>query len=152
MNKWFSRYLFCFLVFFMGCNQNNQPSMEKPPGADHDGQAFTFQEVGDGIYHIKGTGVLSVGCNSTLIVNERERMLSMLAGLKLVKPLPSQANFILCQLPDGRGRHVYEGLARHGIFVRHFDHPRLLDYVRISVGLPHETEALTVCMKDVLDE
>ena len=88
----------------------------------------------------------------TLIVNERERMLSMLAGLQLVKPLPSQANFILCQLPDGRGRHVYEGLARRGIFVRHFDHPRLLDYVRISVGLPHETEALTVCMKDVLDE
>jgi len=75
MNKWFSRYLFFFLVFFMGCNQNNQPSMEKPPGADYDGQAFTFQEVGDGIYHIKGTGVLSVGCNSTLIVNERDAVL-----------------------------------------------------------------------------
>ena len=59
----------------MGCNQNSQTSIEKPRGAEYEGKAFTFNMVGDGIYHIKGTGALSVGCNTTLIVNEQDAVL-----------------------------------------------------------------------------
>ena len=86
------------------------------------------------------------------IVEERDRMSSLLEELPGVKLWPSQANFILCQLPQGRAKSIYAGLARHGIFVRYFGHPRLVDSVRISVGLPHETDALVAALKEVLDE
>jgi histidinol-phosphate aminotransferase len=86
------------------------------------------------------------------IVAERERMFSLLGGLPGLKPWPSQANFILCQVPKGKGKAVYEGLARRGVFLRHFSNPRLADYVRASVGLPHETDAAIEALSRVLGE
>ena len=86
------------------------------------------------------------------IVRERDRMFSMLEGLPGITPWPSQANFILCQLPQGRGRSIFEGLARRGIFVRYFDGPRLKDFVRISAGLPHETDAMIAALEAQLEE
>lgn len=47
-------------------------AQEPPPGADYDGQAFTFHEVVDGIYHAVGTGGLAVGCNGAVVVNEND--------------------------------------------------------------------------------
>ena len=79
-------------------------------------------------------------------------MVSLLEALPGVKPWPTQANFILTQLPQGRGRSLFEGLARKGIFVRYFGGSRLEDFVRISVGLPHETDALIAALKDLLEE
>ena len=70
------------------------------------------------------------------IVTERERLFSLLDERPGVKPWPSQANFILCQFSDGKGKEVYEGLARRGVFVRYFSDPRLSSFVRASVGLP----------------
>ena len=84
------------------------------------------------------------------IVAERERMYSMLQGLKGIQPWPSEANFIFCGLPEGKGREVYEGLGREGIFVRYFS--GLGDFFRISVGLPHETDALIEALGGVLEE
>jgi histidinol-phosphate aminotransferase len=86
------------------------------------------------------------------VVKERERMFSLLKTVPGVKPWPSEANFILCQLPTGQGKNVAAGLAQHGIFVRYFDTPRLRDCIRISVGLPHHTDALVTALKKVLNE
>ena len=86
------------------------------------------------------------------IVAERERMFSLLEELPGVRPWPSQANFILCQLPRGKGKDIFESFARRGIFVRHFSSPRLKDFVRVSVGLPHETEAVVSALKTMLEE
>ena len=86
------------------------------------------------------------------IVAERDRMFSLLKALPGVIPWPSQANFILCQLPQGWGRKTLEGLAQRGIFVRYFSEPRLIDCVRISVGLSHETDALITALKSLLKE
>ena len=86
------------------------------------------------------------------IVGERKRMFSLLKELPGVRPWPSQANFILCQLSQGKGREVFEGLASRGIFLRHFSSPRLRDYVRASVGLPHETDALVAELDSILKE
>ena len=86
------------------------------------------------------------------IVNERDRMFSLLEDIPGVGPCLSQANFILCQLPDGKGKQVFEGLASRGIFLRYFSNPRLKDYVRISVGLPHETDAVIETLAGVLSE
>ncbi|MNC38424.1 Histidinol-phosphate aminotransferase [compost metagenome] len=60
--------------------------------------------------------------------------------------LPSAANFLLCRVPEeGNAREalrLYEGLAGQGVYVRYFDHPRLCDKLRISVGTDEEMERL----------
>ena len=84
------------------------------------------------------------------IAAERERMFSLLKEVPGVRPWPSQANFILCQLPEGTGREVFESLARRGIFLRYFSTSRLKDFVRASVGLPHETDALVSSLKEIM--
>jgi histidinol-phosphate aminotransferase len=56
--------------------------------------------------------------------------------------LPSQANFLLATVPDGRGREMYLGLKRQGILIRWFDQPGLTDKVRITIGTSQENNAL----------
>ena len=48
------------------------------------------------------------------IVAERDRMMTLLSNVNEVKAWPSQANFILIQLPGGRGKEIYEGLVQPG--------------------------------------
>ncbi len=83
------------------------------------------------------------------IVAERERMTGLLAAIPTVKPYPSQANFILCQLPEGSGRQVFDGLCNRGIFLRHWSSPRLKDCVRASVGLPEENDAVAAALAEL---
>ncbi len=46
-----------------------------PPGAVWEGEAFTFQQVRDDIYHAVGTGNLTIGCNGSVIINENDVLL-----------------------------------------------------------------------------
>ncbi len=84
------------------------------------------------------------------IVQERDRMMSLLQQIPGVRPWPSRANFILCGLPEGRGKEIFEGLCRRGIFLRYFGNARLQDYIRISVGLPGETDAVIAALTDLV--
>ena len=57
--------------------------------------------------------------------------------------VPSQANFVLCQVPNSiSAKGLYEGLKRQNILVRYFDQDRLKDRLRISVGSDTENTAL----------
>ena len=76
------------------------------------------------------------------IVAERDRMIERLRRIPGLTPLPSRANFILCQVPEGRGKEIFEGLCSRGIFLRYWGNGRLKDYIRTSIGLPHETDAV----------
>ena len=87
-----------------------------------------------------------------VIVAERERMAGMLAAIPTVKAYPSQANFILCQLPEGSGQRVFEGLCNRGIFLRHWSSARLKDCVRFSVGLPEENDAVAAALAELTGE
>ena len=88
--------------------------------------------------------------NVALIVEERQRMLSLLKAIPGVAPWPSSGNFILCQLTPGMATEIYEGLARRGIFVRNFRSERLRDCLRIAVGTPGQTDALIAAMKEIV--
>jgi glyoxylase-like metal-dependent hydrolase (beta-lactamase superfamily II) len=44
----------------------------RPAGTGHDGNAFRFNKVRDGVYHAIGTGALAVVGNSAVIVNDRD--------------------------------------------------------------------------------
>ncbi len=84
------------------------------------------------------------------IVKERDRMMGLLQDIPGLHPWPSRANFILCRLPEGHGQEIFEGLCRRGIFLRYFGNARLQDYIRVSVGLPDETDAVIAALTDLV--
>jgi histidinol-phosphate aminotransferase len=87
--------------------------------------------------------------NVMKIVMERGRLFGKLKELDWLKPYPSQANFILCYLPEGKAEEIWQQLRKKGIFVRYFEAPRLKDCLRISVGRPEDTDALVKALKEV---
>ncbi|MDA1127522.1 MAG: histidinol-phosphate transaminase [Chloroflexi bacterium] len=86
------------------------------------------------------------------IVVERDRMMGKLQRVPGLTPLPSRANFILCQVPEGRGQVIFDGLCSRGIFLRYWGGGRLKDYIRISIGLPHETDAVVAAFAELCAE
>ncbi|MDX2373643.1 histidinol-phosphate transaminase [Psychrobacter sp. PP-21] len=66
--------------------------------------------------------------------------------------LPSHANFVFVRPKDGDASGVASALREQGIIVRHFDKPRINEYLRITVGTAeqnsHLIEALTVLHAD----
>ena len=83
------------------------------------------------------------------IIDERERLLTRLSQLDWLKVYPSQANFILCSVLNGKAKAIHKGLQRKGIFVRYFDTPQLKDCLRISVGKPEHTDTLIASLKEI---
>ena len=83
------------------------------------------------------------------IIAERERMHGLLEAIPTVKPYPSRANFILCQLPEGTGQRVFDDLCNQGIFLRHWNNPRLKDCVRTSVGFTDENDAVAKALAEL---
>ena len=83
------------------------------------------------------------------IVDERERLLTKLNQIDWLRVYPSQANFILCSVLNGKAKAIHEGLQKKGIFIRYFDTPQLKDCLRISVGKPEHTDALIASLKEM---
>ncbi len=76
------------------------------------------------------------------IIAERNRLFNKLRKLEWLKPFPSQGNFILCSVLNGKASQLHQKLQDKGILVRYFDQPLLRDFIRISVGKPEHTDAL----------
>jgi len=87
--------------------------------------------------------------NIARIVNERERLLDKLKELDWLKPHRSSGNFVLCSLPEGKAKKIWQQLRKKGIFVRYFDTSVLKDCLRISVGKPEDTNALVKALEEV---
>jgi histidinol-phosphate aminotransferase len=87
--------------------------------------------------------------NVARIVTERERLFGKLKELDWLRPYPSRGNFILCSLPGGKAREIWQQLRKKGIFVRYFDTPGLEDCLRISVGKPEDNDVLVKALKEV---
>ncbi len=83
------------------------------------------------------------------IIAERARLFAELEKIKWLKPIPSQANFILCQVLKGEATELRQKLQKKGILVRYFDYPRLRNFIRISVGKPEHTDALIKALKEI---
>jgi glyoxylase-like metal-dependent hydrolase (beta-lactamase superfamily II) len=50
-------------------------AQQMPPGTQHEGAAFTFNKIAEGIYHVVGTGAMQVGANSTVVINDDDVLL-----------------------------------------------------------------------------
>ncbi|MBW7882944.1 MAG: histidinol-phosphate transaminase [Caldilineaceae bacterium] len=73
---------------------------------------------------------------------ERNRLLAALQSVPFLRPYPSQANFILCEVEGMDGKVLKQTLERQGILVRHYNKPGLQNCIRISVGRPEQTDRL----------
>jgi glyoxylase-like metal-dependent hydrolase (beta-lactamase superfamily II) len=66
------------LMTLSGCGssgtavETEAQSQRKPAGTLHNGKAFKFNKVREGIYHAVGTGALAVVGNSSIIVNDND--------------------------------------------------------------------------------
>ena len=67
------------------------------------------------------------------------------------EPTDSKTNFIFTRHPRLRGKELYQGLRDRGILVRHFEKPRISEYVRISVGTKDEMDTMLNALKEMLD-
>ena len=65
--------------------------------------------------------------------------------------LPSMTNFVFAKSPAIAGKALYEGLKDRGILVRHFDTPRLTDFIRVTVGSAEQMAAFIQTTKEILE-
>jgi len=96
---------------------------------------------------LKDIGYLMAGVKA--IVAERERFFAELKKIEWLDPIPSQANFILCLVANGKASWIHKRLRDKGILVRYFDKPLLKDFIRISVGKPEHTDALIKALQEI---
>ncbi|MBI0427383.1 histidinol-phosphate transaminase [Psychrobacter sp. NG27] len=65
------------------------------------------------------------------------------------KVLPSHANFVFARPKDGEAREVASTLREQGIIVRHFDKPRIAEYLRITIGTAEQNQRLIDALKEL---
>ncbi len=87
------------------------------------------------------------------IVAERDRMAREVGALGWLKPLPSESNFVLFRVAEGRNaRDVTAALRRRGVLIRYYDRPDLANYIRISAGRPEDTDRLIAALRAIGEE
>jgi len=64
----------------------------------------------------------------------------------------SKANFLFAKHPKIGGYEMYAALKERGILVRQWNKPRISDYLRITIGLKEQMDALIAAIQDVLNE
>jgi len=85
-------------------------------------------------------------CNG--VINERERLTEELEELGF-EVLPSKANFVFTRHKQKSGAAIAALLRDEGIIVRHFDKPRISDFLRITVGTSDQNNALLKALADI---
>lgn len=90
--------------------------------------------------------------NVQKIRTERNRLFKGLQSISFLKPVPSEANFILCQVQRLSAEHLKQQLAARGILVRYYNTDLLKDTIRISVGRPQDSDAVLSALKEIDSE
>jgi histidinol-phosphate aminotransferase len=64
--------------------------------------------------------------------------------------LPSAANFLFTRHPQHEASGIAAKLREQGVIVRHFQQPRIEQYLRITVGNPEENRQLIGTLGNIL--
>ena len=83
------------------------------------------------------------------IMASREALASGLADLGF-DVLPSLANFLFARHPRHKGADLAARLRERKILVRHFNKPRIQDYLRITVGDETQCSQLIAALRDLV--
>ena len=87
--------------------------------------------------------------NRNKIIKTREQSAKKLSELGFTV-LESKANFIFVKHNSIPGLKLYEDLKDKGVLVRHFNKPRITDFLRITIGTDEEMEALVNAFKKII--
>jgi len=87
--------------------------------------------------------------NCRRIVASRERLRTALAGLGF-RVLPSAANFLFAAHDTQPAAQVFAQLRERGVLVRHFNRPRIDNYLRISIGTDDDCNALLAALREIV--
>jgi histidinol-phosphate aminotransferase len=83
------------------------------------------------------------------IAAERDRLSRLVGELGWLRPVPSEANFVLFAVEDRSALDVARDLRCRGVLVRHYDTPLLRNYIRISAGRKEDTDRLLEALREV---
>ncbi|WP_183676946.1 MULTISPECIES: histidinol-phosphate transaminase [unclassified Janthinobacterium] len=83
------------------------------------------------------------------VIDSRQQLAFELAGMGF-EVLPSQANFIFARHPQHDAAQLAAGLRARSVIVRHFNAPRISQFLRISIGSPDECAALVRALRELL--
>ena len=83
------------------------------------------------------------------VIATREASVKRLEALGF-EVLPSQANFVFARKPGTDGGFLYRELKKSGVLVRHFDNPRIADFLRITIGTDMEMDVLFTKLREIL--
>ncbi|MCC6313460.1 MAG: aminotransferase class I/II-fold pyridoxal phosphate-dependent enzyme [Thermomicrobiales bacterium] len=91
----------------------------------------------------------AIQATTRAVRQERSRLYRMLRKLNLTQPLPSWANFLLVKATRSDARQIADGLAARSILVHQPQAEGLHNYLRVSAGLPRQTDALRDALIEV---
>ena len=103
-------------------------------------QALAVEAVKDDTYFKEVTG---------RIVATRERVKKELRELGFTFP-DSYANFVFASHKMVPAKDIFEALREADIYVRHWDKPRIENYLRITIGTDEEMDRLIAFLKEFL--
>jgi histidinol-phosphate aminotransferase len=83
------------------------------------------------------------------VISSRELLVGQLEGLGF-DVLPSAANFILARHSDHAGLVLTQALRDKNIIIRHFNKPRLSEFLRITVGTPIQNQQLIDALSKII--
>ena len=66
--------------------------------------------------------------------------------------LDSRSNFLFASTERKNGAELYKKLKEKGVLVRHFDAPRIANWLRVTIGTPEEMQALLAALDKILEE
>ena len=66
--------------------------------------------------------------------------------------LPSHTNFVFAKSPKIPGGELYTQLRKRGILVRHFNKPRISDFLRITIGTKEQMETFISVISQIEQE
>jgi len=84
------------------------------------------------------------------IIQTRDRFIGAMKEMGF-EVLPSSANFVIVRSDRISGEAYYALLRKKNILVRYFNKEWIEDYVRITIGLPSEMEALLSATKNIME-
>ena len=64
--------------------------------------------------------------------------------------LPSSANFVFVSHPQHDAAQLLTALRSHAILVRHFRHPRIASFLRVTIGTKKQCETLIKSLSEIL--
>jgi histidinol-phosphate aminotransferase len=82
------------------------------------------------------------------VIDSRDVVVKGLQALGF-EVLPSAANFVFARHPHKDGAALAAGLREQGVIVRHFNKPRIDQFLRITIGTPEQNQALLEALTNV---